>query len=88
MRFLCPRLRKISLVPAALYAASVLMFSHGIAEGIREGMPAMAKRLLANGKFMMKEIFECPGGAAKSVLSYMSVWRVGDGLWSGRLLRR
>ena len=31
------------------------------AEGKRETMLAMAKRLLANGKLMLKEIAECTG---------------------------
>ena len=31
------------------------------AEGKREGMLTMAKRLLANGKLMLKEIAECTG---------------------------
>ena len=43
--------------------------AEGIAEGIAEGerkgkretMLAMAKRLLANGKLMLKEIAECTG---------------------------
>ena len=39
--------------------------AEGIREGIREGkretMIAMAKRLLANGKLMLKEIAECTG---------------------------
>ena len=33
----------------------------GIAEGKRETMLATAKRLLANGKLMLKEIAECTG---------------------------
>ena len=39
--------------------------AEGIAEGERKGkretMLAMAKRLLANGKLMLKEIAECTG---------------------------
>ena len=33
----------------------------GEARGKREAMLAMAKRLLANGKLMLKEIAECTG---------------------------
>ena len=33
----------------------------GKREGMREGMLTMAKRLLANGKLMLKEIAECTG---------------------------
>ena len=33
----------------------------GKREGKREGMLTMAKRLLANGKLMLKEIAECTG---------------------------
>ena len=35
--------------------------ARGKAEGKREAMLAMAKRLLANGKLMLKEIAECTG---------------------------
>ena len=35
--------------------------AEGKAEGKRETMLAMAKRLLANGKLMLKEIAECTG---------------------------
>ena len=35
--------------------------ARGKREGTREAMLAMAKRLLANGKLMLKEIAECTG---------------------------
>ena len=35
--------------------------ARGKREGKREAMLAMAKRLLANGKLMLKEIAECSG---------------------------
>ena len=35
--------------------------AEGKAEGKRETMLAMAKRLLANGKLMLREIAECTG---------------------------
>ena len=35
--------------------------TEGIAEGKRKTMLATAKRLLANGKLMLKEIAECTG---------------------------
>ena len=35
--------------------------ARGKREGKREAMLAMAKRLLANGKLMLKEIAECTG---------------------------
>ena len=35
--------------------------ARGKREGKRENMLATAKRLLANGKLMLKEISECPG---------------------------
>ena len=35
--------------------------AEGKREGKREGMLTMAKRLLANGKLMLKEIAECTG---------------------------
>ena len=35
--------------------------SEGKREGKRETMLAMAKRLLANGRLMLKEIAECTG---------------------------
>ena len=35
--------------------------AEGVARGKRENMFATAKRLLANGKLMLKEIAECTG---------------------------